>query len=653
MANLNELKNRINLLDYIKSNGNERVERVGTNEYRVNPCPICGGKDHFTVYTESNSYSSFSSCCRGGTIIDYLMEVAGLSQDEAIKKLYSLTGETFEKFTQKKENMIQKVTQKKEEKTISRERVEAITQAINSRKIEKVVRAVAPRGIGEDLVKKYNMYVAVDPYEKEDTIYRLYIPIYEEGKIVGQVGRAIGINSDKAKARYKNEAGTSSFFNCDYLKQEPIGNTLLYICEGVFDMLSIEQVGNKAISLNSTKNAEKLIEKIKENLNTASKYHYIICFDNDSAGEEGTEKLSKAFDNIPNVTYDVLKIPEKYNDINEYFIACRENQEEFKQAIKVDSFADDVLSNYIDNHFLNDIKAMHIYKDQTTGFKKLDNYLNGVKPGLYVLGAVSSLGKTTFIHQMADQIAEKGEKVIFFSLEQSKFELTSKSISRQTYLIDRDYATSKTINQIMYTYNIGKEGNEKELEAIKKYKKIAQNMIIVEGNFDVGVAYIRKYVEKYIKLTGIKPIVIVDYLQILRAYNDKMTEKQQTDFNVSELKRISRDNSIPIFAISSFNRDNYYSLVSFQSFKESGAIEYGADVVLALQYSRMASIIDSNSSNSGVKTSKVREAIEEEKAKSVRAVELVNLKNRNGKSGFKIQYDYVTPYNTYVEIETE
>ena len=61
------------------------------------------------------------------------------------------------------------------------------------------------------------------------------------------------------------------------------------------------------------------------------------------------------------------------------------------------------------------------------------------------------------------------------------------------------------------------------------------------------------------------------------------TEKQQVDFNVSELKRISRDNDIPIFIICSFNRENYSTTVDFTSFKESGAIEYGADVVMGLQ----------------------------------------------------------------------
>ena len=47
-----------------------------------------------------------------------------------------------------------------------------------------------------------------------------------------------------------------------------------------------------------------------------------------------------------------------------------------------------------------------------------------------------------------------------------------------------------------------------------------------------------------------------------------------TDDAVSDLKRISRDYSVPVFAISSLNRDNYSAPINMAAFKESGAIEY-------------------------------------------------------------------------------
>lgn len=183
------------------------------------------------------------------------------------------------------------------------------------------------------------------------------------------------------------------------------------------------------------------------------------------------------------------------------------------------------------------------------------------------------------------------------------------------------------------------------LEAIREYQETANNTIIVEGNFDMNVNTIRNYIENYIAVTGIKPIVILDYLQILRPINEKLTDKQQVDFNISELKRISRDNDIPIFVICSFNRDNYIKQVDFTSFKESGAIEYGADVVMGLQLKAIKQIEDEKSIN------KQRNVINNAKDQDIREVELIGLKNRNGKSYFKCSYKYYAPFNYFEEIE--
>ena len=46
-----------------------------------------------------------------------------------------------------------------------------------------------------------------------------------------------------------------------------------------------------------------------------------------------------------------------------------------------------------------------------------------------------------------------------------------------------------------------------------------------------------------------KPVVLIDYLQILAPYSDKLTDKQSVDKNILELKRLSRDYKIPIIII--------------------------------------------------------------------------------------------------------
>ena len=51
-----------------------------------------GDAGHFFVNPNTNSYSSFSSCCKGGSIIDFLMEYNRLDKKEAIDRAKSIAG---------------------------------------------------------------------------------------------------------------------------------------------------------------------------------------------------------------------------------------------------------------------------------------------------------------------------------------------------------------------------------------------------------------------------------------------------------------------------------------------------------------------------------------------------------------------------------
>lgn len=636
MEDINHLKQRVNLLEYIKGQYSLGKETKSNGGLLYKNCPICkssstksGDNGHFFINPNTNSYSSFSSACscKGGSIIDFMIEAEHLTQQEAIQKLYKITGVDGQSNTNIKQN--KSITQTSEIKINNedREKTKAfILQEMQKKNIDSVVQELSKRGIGKEIAEKYNIFISSQTGKQ-----RLYIPIIENNTPIAYVSRAI---EETDTQRYKNSKGEIVPFNRTYITEKPKEKEVIYLCEGIFDALSIEEMQKKAIALNSTSNTNKFIEYMKEHIQTASKYHYILCFDNDIAGEKATKEMKEALQELK-INCQVLDIPKDYKDINEWYIAV--DKQYFKEQIN--PYNKQNILEYINTSFLNDIEKLETYKGRTTGFKGLDKAINGVIPGLYVLGAISSLGKTTFISQLGDQLASNGEKIIFFSLEQSKFELTAKSISRQTFMINPKQA--KTSLSIMQSTDIA----DITLEAVREYQETANNTIIVEGNFDMNVNTLRNYIENYIAVTGIKPIVILDYLQILRPINEKLTDKQQVDFNISELKRISRDNDIPIFVICSFNRDNYIKQVDFTSFKESGAIEYGADVVMGLQLKAMEQIEDEKAVN------KQRNMINNAKSQDIREVELIGLKNRNGKSYFKCSYKYYAPFNYFEEIE--
>lgn len=613
---ISDLEKEIDLFSLIAEN--YHIQRVGKNNV-INPCPVCGSHDHFFVYKESNSYSSFSKCCQGGSVYKYLQEIEGLSESEAYEKLHELAGE----------KMTEKRPEKKERAARIRQAQEInFTNWINElyqKQSNNDKKYFYSRGITVDLINKYKLCIEHDHTGRSWAV----LPIWVNGEVVYYTKRAL----DNEKPKYKNPAAPVEFFNIDYIHQGEKGP--VFLTEGIFDALTFEMKGYKAISINSADNASKLLELIKKTPG-AENIIFLSAFDNDGAGSEAAAKLP----------FKRLEIPKNFKDMNEWYMAeleaIRQKNTDFimlkesvEQQLKT-AAQPDAISDYLISGFKEDIEKLKPYKDKKTGFENLDREMKGLYAGLYVIGGISSVGKTTFVHQLGDQLAEQGDHVIFFSLEQSKLEMVSKSLARMTAKIN--------LNSAVPGIKI-RSGDQSEgvIEAIKKYKNIAQRMNIIEGNFNTSVTSIRKYVEQYIKFNEVRPIVIVDYLQIMPGFNDKFSDKQRIDTNVTELKRMSRDLDLTVFVVSSLNRGNYLTPIDFESFKESGGIEYTADVVWGLQLE----VINEDIFNNDKKIKEKRKKIKQAKAADPRDIELICLKNRNGKPSFSCSFTYWPRFDFY------
>lgn len=285
-----------------------------------------------------------------------------------------------------------------------------------------------------------------------------------------------------------------------------------------------------------------------------------------------------------------------------------------------------------------------------TGLKALDDLLEGgLYNGLYILGAVSSLGKTTFALQIADQIAQSGRDVLFFTLEQSPFELMAKSISRLSKQYSEDYWDSLTANRILnkaYDWPATSKDSIEGKMALYEAEIGPRIHFIDSDNREeatdsrIGLDTIKASIVNHITITGRRPVVFIDYLQIMRTDDPRKSDKQAMDELVSGLRTISRDQGLPIFAISSYSRASYLSPASMSAFKESGAIEYSSDVLIGLQPEGLTTGEDKRGNNAKVYKS-ARES-------EIRDIELVVLKNRMGKTG-TIPLTYYAMFNLYEE----
>ena len=510
------------------------------------------------------------------------------------------------------------------------------------------------RGISQETCRRFQIgYVAAwkHPNAPANTPSspRLIVPVSKYSYLARDTRAEIPQGQEQyKKSKAKCADAVSWTFNRQALQtaQRPV-----FVVEGELDALSILECGGEAVAIGSTANIGRFIAELKE---TRPTQPLLIALDNDQAGQAAAGRLEEELrrQKIPFYRYNPAG---RYKDANERLtedrgglmdavakagsledlqaLEIQERQREYylknNAAANLQSFIDGIAESVNTPYF-------------PTGFKKLDAALDGgLFEGLYICGAISSLGKTTFVLQAADQLAQQGQDVLIFSLEMARTELMAKSISRHTLQevqeiggSVKDAKTTRGITTGARYAAYSKAERDLIKTAVDNYCKYAEHIFISEGLGDIGAQQIRETVQEHISITGHTPVIIVDYLQLLSPYSDRATDKQATDKNVMELKRISRDYKTPVIAISSFNRMSYNNAVTMEAFKESGAIEYSADVLIGLQLA-----------GAGSRDFDATKA----KAQETREVELIILKNRNGRTGDNIKFAYHPLFNYFVE----
>lgn len=497
---------------------------------------------------------------------------------------------------------------------------------------------------------------------------RLIIPTSKHSYLARYAGAGDFINY-RGQVENKSKVGKVRVFNSRALRE---ATSPIFIVEGELDAMSFYEVGAEAIGLGSLSNTRLLLAELEKRKPAEP---LIIALDNESNPEtqakveravaELTEGLQRL--DIPCYRADVAQ---PHKDANEALNADREAfrtavdralaQVEDAEAAALEAEREALkreAAAYTLPSFLKSIEESKRAAFIPTGYSPVDNLLDGgLYAGLYIVGAISSLGKTTFCLNVADNIAQAGHDVIIFSLEMARNELIAKSISRLTLIKDlaenASTAHAKTTRGILTgTRYAGYSQTERELiqRSIASYGEYARNIYITEGIGNLGVEEIREKVRKHIKLTGKAPVVIIDYLQIIAPADMKATDKQNTDKAVLELKRLSRDYSIPIIGISSFNRDNYAAPVNMASFKESGAIEYSSDVLIGLQYEGM-DYQEGEADKAREKRIRelMKEAVDAGKAGKPQRIQVKVLKHRNGSKGDAL-LDFYPMFNYFTD----
>lgn len=208
-----------------------------------------------------------------------------------------------------------------------------------------------------------------------------------------------------------------------------------------------------------------------------------------------------------------------------------------------------------------------------TGFRDLDDLLGTLEPELVIIGARPSLGKTSFVINIAEEFALNQKKTVaFFSLEMSKKMLTDRIICSRAEIPAKRYKL-KNITQF-------------ELEEVERINyELAQSHLYINDQSDITPIQILSKCRKLRIEQKRLDLIVIDYLQMMNASHPIRDLRERITEVSKELAQIRKILNVPIIAVASLSRASETGTIRkprASDLRESGQIESDADQIWLL-----------------------------------------------------------------------
>lgn len=265
----------------------------------------------------------------------------------------------------------------------------------------------------------------------------------------------------------------------------------------------------------------------------------------------------------------------------------------------------------------------------SSGFVDLDKKLGGLQASdLIALGGRPSIGKTAFATNIvynvsrSDETTEDGEikpfPVHFFSQEMSGVQLALRLIGEHSHIAsDRlrrgDYDTHE-MRHVMETA-----------------KRLSGLPIWIDETGALSISQLASRARRVKRQHGTR-LIVVDYLQLMRANSRRENRVQDITEITMSLKALAKELNVPVIALSQLSREvekRNDKRPQLADLRESGSIEQDADVVMFVY--RDEYYIEREKPDEG-DFSKYAEWQEKLKAAKGKA-EVIIAKNRQGETG--------------------
>ena len=380
------------------------------------------------------------------------------------------------------------------------------------------------------------------------------------------------------------EEGPQPVWNPDAFQKD-----VVFAVEGPFDAIAVEEAGFASTALCGTSYA-RTVERL---VSMRYRGRVVVMLDNDAAGRSHARDMAAALREA-GITCIEAEYPAWWPvdcdeadpaaqwaaDGGRFGSFLKAEETRARQTVPVEADFEKLPSGLFSaaSIALALRDGRHAQEALPTGIASLDEALGGgLYPGLSILGAPSGCGKTALALQVAENAASNGVPVLFATLEQPAYELVARGVARRCGLLGVPIGARRAMDSGTL------RGMEAEAfnRALTTYvEEVGAEMVFMDRPGAFSAEGVADEARALARSSGRAPLVVVDYLQLLAAERGEV-ERQAVTRSVIALKAISKELACPVLAISSLNRGGYKS-AAMDAFKESGSVEYTADLLLAL-----------------------------------------------------------------------
>ena len=318
----------------------------------------------------------------------------------------------------------------------------------------------------------------------------------------------------------------------------------------------------------------------------------------------------KSLDNNQNATEIIDEVARKLSDVS------------LGKAESNVYGAEQIASGVID--YLIELKnrGNNVVVGLDTGFRELNRLTTGFNNGdLIIIGARPSMGKTTFVLNLAQHILDSHKGVVIFSLEMPYLQLGMRMLSAKASIALQNLRTANLTN-----------------EELSKLTEVADKMAlqplhIVDAS-SLSIAQLKGSLRRLKRQHPEISIAIIDYLQLMNGGKGEQSKQLEIAEISRGLKMLARELEMPIVALSQLNRllesrDDKRPTLS--DLRDSGAIEQDADVILFLYREDIYKKREDKERYARLKKEgKEKDFKPEHQEREIEPTEVIVAKNRNG-----------------------